>query len=133
MKTPRSVPRRQFTDLTEPIRVVAVEEGPAGEIVWTPGGMVQGQAAADRECAMRQRPAWGVTLSGLHPTECHDQDPCPLAETQQELAIDRENGDLLYGVLYGVVPPDPGSTPESRGLTVLHPDVDSRRRRSTRS
>ena len=94
-----------FTALTEPITIIRVEQGLAGQLVWTPGGMFQNKEAADREHAKRQRPAWGVTLSGLYPTQCHDQDPCPLVETQQQMAIDTETGRLLVIVIGGEIEP----------------------------
>jgi hypothetical protein len=94
-----------FTELAEPITVLRVEQGPAGQVAWTPGGMYPDQETADRELAKRQRPAWGVTLSGLYPTQCHDQDPCPMVETKQQMAIDAETGELLLGIIGGEIEP----------------------------
>ena len=94
-----------FTDLAEPVTVLRVEQGPAGQLVWTPGGMYPDEETADRERAKRQRPAWGVTLSGLYPTQCHDQDPCPMVETQQQMAIDAETGELLLSIIGGEIEP----------------------------
>ena len=94
-----------FTALSEPITVIRVEQGLAGQLVSTPGGMYPSKEAADRDNAKRQGPAWGVTLSGLYPTQCHDQHPCPLVETQQQMAIDTETGRLLLIVIGGEVEP----------------------------
>jgi hypothetical protein len=94
-----------FTHLSEPVSVIRVEQGLAGELVWTPGGMYQNQEIAERERAKRQRPAWGVTLVGRYPTSCHDQDPCPLAETKEQLAIDAETGELLLEIIGGELEP----------------------------
>jgi hypothetical protein len=97
-----------FTALTEPITpitVIRVEQGLAGQLVRTPGGMYPDQEAANRERAKRQRPAWGVTPSGPYPTQCHDQNPCPLVETQQQIAIDTETGQLLVTVVGGAIEP----------------------------
>ena len=88
------------TVLQEPITVIRVEQGRAGDMVRTPVGLYPNAEEAARDQAKRQRTAWAVTLVGLYPDSC-DVEPCPLVETQHQIAFDVETGEILLQVIGG--------------------------------
>jgi hypothetical protein len=88
------------TVLQEPITVLRVEHGRAGDMVRTPVGLYPNAEEAARDHAKRQRVAWAVTLVGLYPDSCA-KDPCPLVPTQHKMAFDVETGEILLQVIGG--------------------------------
>jgi len=94
----------ELTVLERPIRVVRVQQGRAGELVDEPTGFFPNEQEGARALAKRQRPAWGITLIGRYRFPCSDPGPCPLVETQHQLAIDRQTGELLLQIIGGDIP-----------------------------
>jgi hypothetical protein len=87
---------RRLSALSEPIRILSVTQGPAGDIFNGPMGAVPDDMVAATR-ARRARPAWGVVLSGLVTEPCADSvalPPCGFVTVQ--LVLDRETGEVLY-------------------------------------
>ncbi|HEY4226699.1 MAG TPA: hypothetical protein VGM49_00035 [Candidatus Limnocylindrales bacterium] len=87
---------RRLSRLSEPIRVLSVAQGLAGDIFNGPMGAVPDDMIAATR-ARRARPAWDVVLSGFVTEPCADSvalPPCGFVIVQ--LVLDRETGEVLY-------------------------------------
>lgn len=87
---------RRLSGLSEPIRILSVSQGLAGDIFNGPMGAVPNDMVAATK-ARRARPAWAVALTGFVTEPCADSvalPPCGLATVQ--LVLDRETGEVLY-------------------------------------
>jgi len=92
---------RLISHLSEPVAILLVEQGRAGDIFSGPLGAVPNDQIA-AETARRQRPAWRVDIRGLVTEPCADSAallPCGLATIQ--LVFDRDTGAVLYLVYPG--------------------------------
>jgi hypothetical protein len=92
---------RRITHLSEPVTILHVEQGAAGDIFGGPLGAVPNDQIAAQQ-ARRARPAWRVDIKGLVTEPCADSAalaPCGIHTFQ--LVIDRDTGEVLYSVYPG--------------------------------
>jgi hypothetical protein len=92
---------RRIIPLAEPVTIISVQQGPAGEIFNGPLGAVPNDQIA-AEQARRARPAWRVEIRGLVTAPCADSAALPPCGIQTfELVFDRDTGEVLYAVYPG--------------------------------
>jgi hypothetical protein len=87
---------RWITHVSEPVTILHVEQGAAGDIFEGPLGAVPNDRIAE-EKTRRARSAWRIDIRGLVTAPCADSaalSPCGI-ETF-ELVLDRETGEILY-------------------------------------
>ena len=91
---------KRISGLAEPITVVDVRSGPAGDIFNGPPPSLTNDMIA-KERVRRARPAWAVDLQGFVREPCADTQYLPCGLVTIELVIDRDTAEVLYSMVHG--------------------------------
>ena len=92
---------RRITHVSEPVTILHVEQGPAGDIFEGPLGAVPNDRIA-AEKTRRARPAWRIDIRGLVTAPCADSAALPPCGIETfELVLDQDTGEILYSIYPG--------------------------------